>query len=81
MPKLYKRRSITRETASLGRYRGMRPIVVSLDVIEGVLGFRLKGTHTTHHVTVEQAYATAAGYTARRIIEERKAKRKLKRLI
>ncbi len=72
----YKRRSITRETASLGRYRGMRPIVVSLDVVEGVLGFRLKGMRTTHHTSVEQAYYDAAARSAKRLIEDRKQKRK-----
>ena len=76
LAKTYKRRSITRETASLARYRGMRPIVVSLDVVEGVLGFRLKGTRTTYHSTVEQAFSDASARHARRLIEERKLKRK-----
>ena len=72
----YKRRSITRETSATGRYRGTRPIVVSLDFVEGVLGFRLKGTRTTYPMTVEHAYTVAAGLHARRLIEERRQKRK-----
>lgn len=76
IPKSYARRRVTRETTAIGRYRGPRAVIVELDCVEAVLGFRLKGTRTTHHATVEQCFSLAQKLTAQRIREERSAARK-----
>ena len=69
-------RPVRRETSAVVFSRGNRAVIVEIEPPGRMIGFRLKGTRTTHWLPVDFLYRTAVQAT---VEAKRRAKRDAKK--